>query len=551
MQSFTTQCPHCSTTFKLSQNQLDAAQGAVRCGACMQVFNANDHVAKLSHTAKTAHHIAKNNNLALKPSQTIPRTEQSHLEQSNADTSASRADNPHWTQALTSDIEKIYQYLASELDLQNNPELATKLKDDQWAKDLLTELNHIDGDIDSLLSTPSTDTPIETSAPSEKKPSTDETPNPKTKPCSTDTPLLPPLINEPHVKNYQQSGLRPPLRQTLAEAKKAAQAETLQHAPSTAQNNTAQDKASETPITPQLIPPAEETESQGTPSSSKPNASTRHTPQNWSNNLLDELDNQSRHIAENIKKALDQSNAANDTAETADNESTITLSDLAKIPLSEQRHEDTADINPAPNASAKDASAKEAPESALSSLMPELDDHHDTELSASPVQHPPFHWGYFCASLLAAITLAVQILVFEAPRLAQNFTYRPYYESICTMIGCTPPPLERFEDIKGTKLVVRAHPDQEQNALIVDLNLKNEAPFPQAFPDIELSFTSLSGDLLARRRFTPDEYRGDTLKKLDLMPVQQPLRITLEILNPGNEATNYQLKLYHNSESRS
>ena len=39
-QSFITQCPHCRTSFRVSLTQLGAAHGAVRCGACMHVFNA-------------------------------------------------------------------------------------------------------------------------------------------------------------------------------------------------------------------------------------------------------------------------------------------------------------------------------------------------------------------------------------------------------------------------------------------------------------------------------------------------------------------------------
>lgn len=40
MSSFITQCPHCSTSFRVSRDQLSAAHGAVRCGACLEVFNA-------------------------------------------------------------------------------------------------------------------------------------------------------------------------------------------------------------------------------------------------------------------------------------------------------------------------------------------------------------------------------------------------------------------------------------------------------------------------------------------------------------------------------
>ena len=62
--SFVTQCPHCRTSFRISRAQLGAAHGAVRCGACMRVFNAaqqllvdQNRVSKPA-TAPTASHPA-------------------------------------------------------------------------------------------------------------------------------------------------------------------------------------------------------------------------------------------------------------------------------------------------------------------------------------------------------------------------------------------------------------------------------------------------------------------------------------------------------------
>src|SRR5690606_4805116 len=40
MTSFITQCPHCRTSFRVNRAQLAAARGVVRCGACMELFNA-------------------------------------------------------------------------------------------------------------------------------------------------------------------------------------------------------------------------------------------------------------------------------------------------------------------------------------------------------------------------------------------------------------------------------------------------------------------------------------------------------------------------------
>ncbi|MCQ4265191.1 DUF3426 domain-containing protein [Stutzerimonas stutzeri] len=44
MTSFITQCPNCSTRFRIGRSQLLAAHGAVRCGACLEVFNAAHHL---------------------------------------------------------------------------------------------------------------------------------------------------------------------------------------------------------------------------------------------------------------------------------------------------------------------------------------------------------------------------------------------------------------------------------------------------------------------------------------------------------------------------
>ncbi|WP_197474855.1 MJ0042-type zinc finger domain-containing protein, partial [Oleiphilus sp. HI0079] len=35
-----TRCPHCKSTFEVTESQLSAASGKVRCGACMEVFDA-------------------------------------------------------------------------------------------------------------------------------------------------------------------------------------------------------------------------------------------------------------------------------------------------------------------------------------------------------------------------------------------------------------------------------------------------------------------------------------------------------------------------------
>lgn len=47
--TFTTQCSHCDTKFRLLPAQLEAAHGMVRCGSCRQVFNAIERLQTGTH----------------------------------------------------------------------------------------------------------------------------------------------------------------------------------------------------------------------------------------------------------------------------------------------------------------------------------------------------------------------------------------------------------------------------------------------------------------------------------------------------------------------
>ncbi|MBL4679372.1 MAG: zinc-ribbon domain-containing protein [Pseudomonadales bacterium] len=44
MSTSITQCPNCSTSFKVTDAQLSAAGGSVRCGACLQIFKGSDYI---------------------------------------------------------------------------------------------------------------------------------------------------------------------------------------------------------------------------------------------------------------------------------------------------------------------------------------------------------------------------------------------------------------------------------------------------------------------------------------------------------------------------
>lgn len=89
--------------------------------------------------------------------------------------------------------------------------------------------------------------------------------------------------------------------------------------------------------------------------------------------------------------------------------------------------------------------------------------------------------------------------------------------------------------------MVRSHP-KAQNALVVDAMMTNLASFQQPFPLLELQFTDIDGQIIAGRRFSPSDYLAGELTGRSMMPAKQPIHISLDIIDPGSAAVNYQLR---------
>jgi len=152
----------------------------------------------------------------------------------------------------------------------------------------------------------------------------------------------------------------------------------------------------------------------------------------------------------------------------------------------------------------------------------------------------PLLWGLF--SLVAMLALAGQYVFFHFDSLVNQERYRPWFASICPLIGCTVPSQVDLSQIRSSNLVVQSHP-WFAGALMVDVILYNHATFAQPFPRLELEFSNLAGQPIALRRFTPAQYLAGEMQGQLQMPAQIPIHIALEIQDPGKEAVNYRLSV--------
>jgi len=147
-------------------------------------------------------------------------------------------------------------------------------------------------------------------------------------------------------------------------------------------------------------------------------------------------------------------------------------------------------------------------------------------------------WTLIVIALIGV--LVAQVTWFQFDRLSSIPELRPFYEQGCEIAGCELKPLVDVDAIQSRKLVVRTNPEN-RSQLVVDAVIINRAAFEQPFPAIALTFSNLNGDVVAQSVFTPDEYLAGEGRDLEAMPTDTPVRIVINIRDPGKDAVNYNI----------
>lgn len=153
-------------------------------------------------------------------------------------------------------------------------------------------------------------------------------------------------------------------------------------------------------------------------------------------------------------------------------------------------------------------------------------------------------WWIFSALLLLS-TLGLQAIYLKWDELGQNDVTRPWLERLCSRLPCSLASRVDLRAIRTENLMVHSHPDIA-NALRVTLILRNQSPFEQALPLLNLRFTDTDNAGLAERQFVPSEYLPSALQHLESLPAGAPVEISLDIIDPGIQAINYEVSLSAN-----
>jgi predicted Zn finger-like uncharacterized protein len=144
-------------------------------------------------------------------------------------------------------------------------------------------------------------------------------------------------------------------------------------------------------------------------------------------------------------------------------------------------------------------------------------------------------WGL--SALLLALGLGAQIIIAQRDELAADPRWRAWLEPACERLGCRLPAWRDPATVSLTAREISPHPSLA-DALLVSATLRNDAPWPQAWPLLQLALSDLDGNALGLRRFTAEEYLGGTPAQPTLGPGQSAVA-RLEIADPGKQAVAF------------
>lgn len=148
--------------------------------------------------------------------------------------------------------------------------------------------------------------------------------------------------------------------------------------------------------------------------------------------------------------------------------------------------------------------------------------------------------GWSAGIVLLLVVLLLQAAYAARVELARYPALRPLLAQLCAVTGCELPPRRAVDKIRILERRIVAHPSEE-NALLVEARIRNEAGFAQPFPQMRIAFFDHNGQVTAQRWFTPQEYLQEQVADDAQMPVASSVSVRLELVDPGEGSDNYEL----------
>jgi predicted Zn finger-like uncharacterized protein len=164
-------------------------------------------------------------------------------------------------------------------------------------------------------------------------------------------------------------------------------------------------------------------------------------------------------------------------------------------------------------------------------------------LSSGRARRPLPSWLWGGGSMLLLLLLTAHAVYIYRDEVARWPEWRPLMLTFCRALGCEIRPLQ---DVTLIELLVPTgitpHPRYE-NILRLRASLVNRAAYNQPYPLMEISLTDSSGNVLARRAFTPRQYLEQSRADVGELVPNVVANALLDVTNPDGKAVGYEIRL--------
>ena len=196
---------------------------------------------------------------------------------------------------------------------------------------------------------------------------------------------------------------------------------------------------------------------------------------------------------------------------------------------------------PPGRAAAEDPAAQPMPAAGLPDSRPVVLSPADLLLEPPPPGTRRRYWRALAATA-GLLLVGAQVVWYFLPGWAADPAMRWLPERLCAVAGCRLEPLRALDQLLLTDVILRGDPERPEQRL-VNLLIVNTASFDQAFPDVEIAFSAPTGDVVAWKRFAPADYLAGELLGQTTIPAKTPVRIELQVQDPGTQSYGYEISL--------
>ena len=142
-------------------------------------------------------------------------------------------------------------------------------------------------------------------------------------------------------------------------------------------------------------------------------------------------------------------------------------------------------------------------------------------------------WGFAAAALVALLL----IQTFHDPEARAWLGLAPVPAPTVQQTSVSLSPVQLYSRD------LHEHPGVE-DGLVLSAVLRNPDSQPRPYPLLEVSLTNAGNEIIAQRRFAPEEYLDRPEAGSGRFPADALLPLLLEFTDPGPEATGYQLEFF-------